>query len=151
MKKYEINSNTLAVIGIDDSNSKVIEGNKKYDIEDNSYQVMEDSCSYFGSSLKGRVEGTRKMMGINYKVPIIIEESRDIIFFPLTELESNKCTWISLNWFDRVENKDGKTYILFKNGKKMLTKISKYKIENQVLRAAKLNYLLNDRKKTKNY
>ena len=151
MKKYEINTNTLAVVGIDDKMSKVFEGSKKYDIEDNSYQIMEDSCNYFGSSLKGRIAGTRKMVGINYKVPIIIEESNDLIFFPLSEVENSDCIWISLNWYDKVENSNGITYIIFKNGKKLPTKISKYKVENQVLRATKLNYLLNERKKIKKY
>ena len=147
MKKYEINNSTLAVIGVDDKSSKVMECSKSYQIEDNSYQVMEDSCNYFGSSFRGRIEGTKKMIGVNYKVPIIIEETNDLIFFPLSEIESNKCVWISLKWFDKVEDdEDGNTYIYLKNGKKIKTSSSKYSIENQVLKSTKLHFLISDRK-----
>ena len=37
---------------------------------------MDDSCKYFGSSYQGRYEGTKNLIGMNYKLPIIIEESR---------------------------------------------------------------------------
>ena len=150
MKKYEINNDTLAVVGVNENTSKVLEKNKKYLINDKSYNVMEDACNYFGSSYKGRVEGTKKMIGVNYKVPIIIEESSDLIFFPLDNIENEKCIWISLKWFDKVVNTNGKTYILFRNGTKILINNSKYSVENQVYRATKLNYLLNSRKKSKN-
>ena len=151
MEKYEINTDTLAVVGVNENTSKVLEKGKKYVIRDKSYNVMEDACNYFGSSYKGRVEGTKKMIGINYKVPIIIEESNDLIFFPLTDIENINCSWISLKWFDRVVKEDNKTYILFKNGVKIPTNTSKYTIENQVYRAAKLNYLLNSRKNGQKY
>ena len=151
MKKYEINGSTLAVVGVDKVSSKVIEEENSYIIDDNSYQVMEDSCTYFGSNMKGRVEGTKRMLNINYKVPIIVEESNDLIFFPLSEIESDKCTWISLSWYDKVVNDDKNTYIYFKNGQKIKINISKYVVENQVSRALKLNYVLNERKKCKNY
>jgi competence protein ComK len=151
MKKYEINRDTLAVVGVNDTSSKVIESNKNYIIEDSSYQVMEDSCNYFGSNIKGRIEGTRKMLGINYKVPIIVEESNDLIFFPLSEIENDKCIWISLNWYDRVVSDNKKTYIYFKNGRKIEINISKYIVENQASRATRLNYVLNDRKKVQKY
>jgi len=151
MKKYEINNDTLAVVGVNENTSKVLEKSKKYLINDKSYNVMEDACNYFGSSYKGRVEGTKKMIGVNYKVPIIIEESSDLIFFPLDNIENEKCIWISLKWFDKVVNTNGKTYILFRNGTKILINNSKYSVENQVYRATKLNYLLNSRKNRKKY
>ena len=146
MKNYEINKNTIAGIGVDDNSSKILERDNIYEISDNSYNIMEYSCNYFGSTFKGRVEGTKKMMTVNYKVPIIVEESNGIIFFPLSEVDNSNCIWISLKWFDRVEIIDGKTYIIFKNGDKISIKTSKYTIENQVFRSLKLNYILNDRK-----
>ena len=147
MNKYEINKNTLAIVGINDFKSMVIESDNNYVIEDNSYQVMEDSCNYFGSTFKGRVEGTKKMLDISYKVPIIIEESNELIFFPLSEIDNSKCTWISLRWFDKVIKENNNTYIYFKNGEKININVSKYVVENQVFRSLKLNNVLNDRKK----
>ena len=146
MEKYEINTETMAVIGVNENFTEVLENKNNYFIKDSSYSVMEHSCEYFGSSCSGRIIGSKKMLGINYKVPIIVEESNDIIFFPISEVDNPKCVWISLKWFDKVEEDYDHTYIYLKNGKKIKTKISKYSIDNQVLRASKLHLLLNERK-----
>lgn len=150
MEKYEVNEKTLAVIGVNDNLSKVMEEANDYFIGDSSFSVMERSCEYFGSTYCGRTIGSKKMLGVNYKVPIIVEEANDLIFFPLSEVDNPKCVWVSLRWFDRVEEEYGKTYIYLKNGKRIPTKVSKYSIENQVLRSSKLNYILNNRKKALN-
>ena len=146
MEKYEINKETAAIVGVNDNLTKVLEKDKEYFIGDSSYSIMEHSCEYFGSSYSGRNIGSKKMLGANYKVPIIVEESNDIIFFPISEIDNPKCIWIALKWFDRVEEEYGKTYIYLKNGKKICTKVSAYSIDNQVLRSSKLNLILNNRK-----
>ena len=84
MEKYEINENTMAIIGLDINNSKVLEEGKEYLVNDNAYEVMERSCQYYGSSYQGRVKGTINMTGFRYKSPIIVEESNELIFFPIT-------------------------------------------------------------------
>ena len=60
---------------------QIIENGEEYIINNNSTKILEHSCEYFGSSLEGRKEGTKKLLGITHKSPIIIEESRNIIFF----------------------------------------------------------------------
>ena len=150
MEKYEINEATAAIIGVNDSLSRVIEKDNDYFVGDSSFSIMENSCEYFGSTCSGRIIGSKKMLGANYKVPIIVEESNEIIFFPISEIDNPKCTWISLNWFDRVEEDYDKNYIYLKNGKRIPTTVSRYSIENQVLRSSKLNLILNNRKKGKN-
>ncbi len=146
MKQYEVNDETLAVIGINENNSKVLEKKKEYLIENSSYEVMDYSCQYFGSSYLGRVDGSKKMLGANYKLPIIVEESSGLIFFPITSPENKECIWISLKWYQETLESKEHTYIILKNGKKILCSISKKSIENQVMRASRLNLILNERK-----
>lgn len=150
MKKYEINNETLAVIGVNKKFTRVVEKEKEYFINDMSYEIMEHSCEYFGSTYEGRIKGSKNMIGFEYKLPIIVEESNNLIFFPLTDKENPKCTWISLKWFDRVEKEKGITYIYLKNGKRIPTTVSKYVIENQVLRSSKLQLKLLERKNLEN-
>ena len=150
MEKYEINKETLAVVGINKNSTKIIEKNKDYYVKDLAYEVMDYSCQYFGSSYEGRVDGSKKMIGYNYKVPIIVEESEELVFFPINMIESPKCIWISLKWYDYVKEENNKTYIYLKNGRKIQTLASKNSIENQVLRASRLLYILNERKIAKN-
>lgn len=150
MKQYEVNDETLAVIGINDNVSRVLERKKEYLIENSSYEVMDYSCQYFGSSYLGRVNGSKKMLGANYKLPIIVEESSGLIFFPISSPENSGCIWISLKWYkDSFESK-GTTYIILKNGRRVACSTSKKSIENQVMRASRLNLILNERKLEKN-
>lgn len=150
MNRYEINRETLAVVGIDKNSTKILEKDKEYYINDIAYDVMEYSCQYFGSSYVGRVEGSKKMLGSNYKLPIIVEESSELIFFPIITPDNPRCIWISLKWYDFVKEENDKTYIYLKNGKKILSLASKNSVENQVLRASRLLYILNERKLVKN-
>lgn len=147
MEKYEINVETLAIIGVDQVTTKVVEINNEYVISEKAYEVMDYSCNYFGSSYSGRVAGSRKMINANYKLPIIVEETRGIIFFPTTSPEYDHCVWISLNGYEKVESCENHTTIYLKNGEKIIVNTSRTSIENQVLRASRLKYILNQRKR----
>lgn len=144
--KYEINSETLAILPVDNAKSKVIEKNNEYEIDYTPYKVMEHSCNYFGSSLQGRLEGTKSILGSIYKPPVLVEESKDIIFFPTMSPNLEKNSWISLNNIREIANEDYKTIIYFDNGKKVELDIPYLSIENQVLRATRLSSIYNKRK-----
>ena len=78
MDSYEINKDTYAVMSVNEGISKILEKDDEYFVNKNSYEVMEDSCSYYGSSCEGRIKGTKQILGSNYKVPIVVEESFDV-------------------------------------------------------------------------
>lgn len=143
---YEINTSTLAIIPVDEFTSRVIESSAEYIIKKSSFEIIEDSCMYFGSNYKGRYEGTKKLIGMNYKLPIIIEESRNIIFFPTSSPKLIDCMWISLNNLCDYYSENETSYINFKNGYKLRLDISKFALENQVLRASRLESVLQNRK-----
>ena len=146
MDSYEINNNTCAVIGINDDVAKIIEKDDECFINKNSYSIMEDSCQYYGSSCEGRIKGTKMILGSNYKVPIIIEESNEIIFFPTESPYSDKCMWISLNNIESYEKSNGFTKVKFNEGKEIIVKMTIGAFEMQVLRANRLGSLLKKRK-----
>ena len=148
-EKYEISGNTLAVIGLRNGKTKVIEYDTEKILNESPYEVMDYSCEYFGSSYQGRVDGSKKMLGCNYKVPVIVEESSELIFFPTTSPGLQDCCWFSLYSIEAVTNNNDMTIIELKNGKYIVSKASKSSIENQILRATRLKYLLNDRKVAK--
>lgn len=147
--KYEINKDTLAVISLKSGKTKIIEYDREFTLNDKAYEVMEHSCGYFGSSYEGRVVGSKKILGSTYKVPVIVEESNDLIFFPTTSPDVKECSWFSLNSVDSIIKNKRTTQICLKNGKKISVSVSKNSIENQLLRATRLKYLINDRKVAK--
>ena len=145
MDSYEINKNTYAIISVNGAITKVIEKNDEYYVNKSGYEVMEDSCEYYGSTCEGRVKGTQNMLGSNYKVPIIIEEANEIIFFPTESMKNETCIWIALNHIKKYENCNGFTRVVFDNDKELIVKMSVSSFEMQVLRANRLNSILKKR------
>lgn len=146
MDKYEINEKTVAIIPVDNKSTKVIEEDSSFLVNNSSMKIIEESCEFFGSSFIGRQKGTKSLIGINYKSPIIIEESKNIIYFPTTSPRLKECSWFSLNHIKSYEGKEGKTLIYFENGEKIVINISYGSFDNQFLRASKLETTLIKRK-----
>ena len=145
MKDYEINEQTLAIVPWDEK-SKVYEKNNNFLVDCNVRTIMEKSCEYFGSTLEGRQRGTTSLIGVRHKTPIIIEESKEIIFFPTSSPKSNNCSWISLNNLEGYKEDNNKIKLRFSNKKEIKMDISYGIIDNQVLRATRLESILRKRK-----
>lgn len=149
MNSYEINEDTLAIIPKDDNSTLVYEKDDDFLINNTSYKIMEDSCEYFGSSIEGRKKGTTSVTGITHKVPIIVEDSQSLIFFPTTSTRDKNCAWISLNNILTYKKIKNGCKIYFKDGTKLNLKTSYGVINNQVLRASRLQMMLYERKNMK--
>ena len=144
--KYEINYDTQLILPLGEFKSKVIEHDDEYIVNSSVQEILEHSCEYFGSSFEGRKDGTRKMIGITHKSPIIVEESRKMIFFPTTSPEREDCIWINLEKIEKYYKVDnGKSAILFKNGDILEFDLSYGSLSNQILRATRLKFVLDER------
>lgn len=143
---YEINYDTQLILPINEFKARVVEHDKEYIIDRSVQEILEHSCEYFGSSFEGRKDGTKKMLGITHKSPIIVEESRKMIFFPTASPEREDCIWINLEKIEKyykIEN--GKSAILFKNGDILEFDVSYGSLSNQILRASRLKFVLDER------
>ena len=143
---YDINRNTVMIIPINDKKSRVIETNGDYIVDDNAYSIMERSCLYFGSSYEGRLLSSKNILGSVYKAPIVVEESRSIIFFPVKSSVVKQNVWISLNNLVSYNKHEKKTIITFKRDKQVLLDIPYFSIDNQVLRSTLLESVIRRRK-----
>lgn len=144
---YEISKGTLAVVPNEKVGSLVYEDNDRYLVNQTPFEVMESSCLYFGSSYEGRKEGAKNILGAEYKVPILIDDTDNIILFPTTSPLSQDCAWISLRHVQKYERIDANnTKIVFDNGKEIIVPTSFRSIENQISRAARLDYTIRIRK-----
>jgi competence protein ComK len=146
IEEYEINRNTIAIIPVDEKMSKIIENNETFLVNQKTLNIIDNSCRYFGSSYKGRHEGTKKLIGINYKSPIIIEETKELIFFPTSSPRYENCHWLCLDKIkEHTESKYG-SLVKFVNNEEIEINISSLSLENQILRSIKLNSVLRKRK-----
>ena len=142
MNNYEINEETYAIISKDIGKTEIIEKSNDYIIDNDAYKVMDESCKYYGSSYKGRLEAAKVLLNCSYKLPILVEESSVLIFFPIKSSLLDDCCWINLNSIYNIEKVDNKSQITIKNGKKMIFDISKLSLENQIYRSTKLESII---------
>ena len=146
MDDYEINSTTLAIIPLGINISKVYEEEEEYIINKSANSIIKDNCEFYGSSYEGRCIGTKSLTGIKSKCPIIIEESRNIIFFPTSSTRNKQSSWIALNKIKEINKNNFNSEILFKNNNKLDLDISITSLENQIIRATMLKSKIYERK-----
>ena len=147
INKYEFSKGTLAIVPNDDDTSLILEDEERYIVHDKPFHIMEESCKYFGSSYNGRKEGARNILGAEYKVPIVIEDSSNLIAFPTTSPQADDCCWISLKRVHNIYKEDNNTTrILFDNNKDIIVPCSFRSVENQLSRASRLDLVLKNRK-----
>lgn len=147
---YEITFDTQTILPIDENTSKIVDGANQYIVKSNALEVIERSCEYFGSSYEGRKLGTKALLGITHKSPIIVEESRKIIFFPTKSPDRTDCIWINLSQIQNYYKIDDKrSTIVFKNGDGLDLNISFGSLNNQILRASRLRHVLEERQESK--
>mgnify|MGYP004463435181 FL=1 len=138
INEYEINCSTMAIISLKKGFSKVIEEEEEFIVSKDTMEIINDSCKFFGSSYIGRFEGTKYLIGINYKAPIIVEETQELIFFPTSSPRFDNCNWICLKKINSIVKNNKNTIIKFKNGTEIEIDNSYNSIENQILRSTLL-------------
>lgn len=145
MDSYEINKDTVALIP-KDNKTIVYEVDNSFVVNKSPLKIVEESCEYFGSSLEGRQTGTSALVGFTHKVPVIIEESFDLIFFPTLSPKNNECSWLSYSHIFKPDKFKDKTIIELKNGKKIIVDVSVAIIDSQLYRCSRLKDVLQMRK-----
>lgn len=135
---YEINKGTLALIPVNENITQVVEFDNNFFVGCSANKIIDTSCRSFGSTYVGRIEGTKALLGINYKAPIIISEANNIIFFPTSSPRGGNCCWLALNNINDFKKEDKNTIINFINNKEIKLNISSFVIENQIYKATML-------------
>ena len=139
----------MAIIPDKKSNSLILEEGTEYKIEAKPLKIIDYSCKYFGSSYVGRRESSKQILQTAYKLPIMIEDTRNIVFFPTNSPEETECSWIALNKIEKIRplsSRSNYTEIEFANGKILALPISYKSLENQILRASRLESVIRNRR-----
>ncbi len=148
MEYYEINASTLCIVPIGEKKSCVYELDNKYIVNMSCQKIIERSCLFFGSTYEGRRHGSSCLLHARHKLPIIIEETNCLIFFPTAATGSSNCIWFSYNNFegiDKIDNHFSRMY--FKNKNQFKVDVSNFVITNQLIRCQRLKLEFIKRKK----
>lgn len=141
---YTINSKTLAIIPCDNNKSIVYEADEIFIINKRPNVIVNINCIKNGSTIDGRQKSAEKLVGSNYKCPILISEKENLIFFPTCSTRLKEVAWVNLSNISKVHyNKLKKvTVIEFTNGILIDFNVSLNIINNQILRSTKLEHYL---------
>jgi competence protein ComK len=125
---------------------------KIYELEGNyvspfkPFDIIKKSCEYFASSYAGRKEGTKQLTGVTHKVPIAIDPTNFIYFFPTTSPARSECIWIShQHVIDFQRNTPRQTLAIFQNKQTAIIPISRSSFESQMQRTSSLRLKLMER------
>lgn len=148
MLEYEIDRSTLMLMSEGENKTRVFTYDDEFVVDINVKKIINDSCRFFGSSLIERTKMTKRLINIASKLPIVIEESKDIIFFPLKSTREFENIWISFNNLEKYIKNENKTTLYFKNKKVIDLNFSYYIVDNQITRSLMLDYELKKRRKS---
>lgn len=139
---YEINLSTMMILPIkygSKIHSEVIEVDNEFILPLRPTAIIDKSCKYFGSSLRGRIAGTKYLTGFIQKAPITIDPTNYILFFPTASPQNTDCIWISLEHIlEHGPDNQGGTCIIFKNNQSYTIPMLHPHFNNQLIRAFSL-------------
>ncbi len=142
---YEITNSTCALIAKEGNKTEIIEKNRTFEINKSVSKILRESCEYYGSTLEGRTKGSKKLLGMCYKLPIIVEGSNELIFFPTMSPQLDECCWIALKNISTYEAVDNNILVKFSSGEERLFPLSFDAFESQIFRSTKLLLILRSR------
>lgn len=112
---YIINNQTLFLY-FNGENTIVLEDNQELLFRGNVLKrILNDSCIYYGSSYLGRLKGSKSLLTGKYKLPIIISEKNNIIFFPIKENKYQNIIWFNFNMIQNYNKISNYIEVDFKN------------------------------------
>ena len=82
---YEISPLTMAILSLTEDDGSIsthiLEESYDYIVKKTPTKLIDEACRFFGSSLQGRMDGTRDISKITHKPPIAIDpSSRHVLF-----------------------------------------------------------------------
>ncbi|WP_050632358.1 competence protein ComK [Bacillus andreraoultii] len=102
-------------------------------------EIIKKGCKFYASSYNGRKEGTKELIGVTHKAPIVIDPIQNIYFFPTASPKQHHCLWISYSHVSTFKRLDRyHTEVVFITGESIEVPISYLSFEKQMLRTALL-------------
>ena len=140
---YIINNKTNYLL-FDGKNTIINEnGNDLILINNRIDEILNNSCIFYGSTLIGRKTAAKRLISSRYKMPILINEVNNLLFFSV----KNKSEIIWFNFSRVVDFKKNNEVIkvIFKDNYYKRFNISWSIFNNQILKSSRLLYVFNSR------
>ncbi|WP_114570497.1 competence protein ComK [Exiguobacterium flavidum] len=148
----KINAQTLALVPCygkyGEPQTLVIKEGSETLEEGHPMKLIEETCLYYGSSMRGRIEAARHILGPHRKTPVLIDWEAQTIFFPTGAKEKAECIWINFKQMKSVQKNGKQVRVEFQTGQAVETDVSAYSIERQRIKTLELAYEMQRRFKS---
>ncbi|MFB6465251.1 competence protein ComK [Cytobacillus sp. Hz8] len=146
---YEINPSTMAIFPYNYGSklySKIYELEQEFLSPFKPLDNVKKGCRFFGVSYEGRKEGTKELLGLSHKLPIAVEPTNSIYFFPTSSPNKPHCIWLAHEHIMSVQRVDrNHSMIIFRNKKALTIPVSVSSLNNQLYRTSMLRTKLAQR------
>lgn len=142
---YIVSSKTQAIIAKDSDyyRARILEvNNEKLSIH-KPEQIIDHSCLIYGSSLKGRRTSVKDILKSATKLPIPVIPDHGVYMIPTASVKNKHCVWVAYHHIDIYEQRDDKTYIMFKDHTGIYVNTSRETFDSQYKRACQVILHLN--------
>ncbi|WP_163654499.1 competence protein ComK [Listeria sp. PSOL-1] len=140
---YEVNPHTMMISPAPNGDklySEILEINTCYTSNFTPFELIKTSCNFFGSSYEGRKDGTKHLIGVTHKPPIIIDPMTFTYAFPTTSPINPNCHWIFPQHIKEYRAINiNQTYIQFANFDTAVLDMSLMSFNNQMARTSMLH------------
>jgi len=142
IEEYEVNPFTMFIQPKKYGNkiySHIIEFEDEFLCPFKPLDIIKNSC--FGSDYEGRRNGAKLLINAKHKIPIAIDPTNNLYFFPTASPSREESIWISLDHikdFRRIAPKE--TLIIFRNKQSFIIPVPFSTIYNQVSHTATLKW-----------
>lgn len=146
LNEYLITTSTIMVKSLDNDNSMIYDFAGEYVSKMDINSIIESSCNFYGSSYDGRIKWSKEVLNTKIKLPVVIEESKNIIFFPTRSISNNDCIWLSYNNIVKFEKNGNSTNVFFNDNRVYCIDVSYDIIDRQIYNCLRLEKILLNRR-----
>lgn len=119
--------------------SEIYELEGRFLSKERPLKIIKRSCEYFGSDYEGRRKGTKQLINITHKAPIMIDPITSIYFFPTTSPNQLNCIWIAHEHvLSHRPGENNSTIVTFQNNTEHTLPLSARSFGTQLSRTSNL-------------
>lgn len=128
---YRINQDTLYIRSTTKNNavSEVEELHRTHYTMQKGKKIIEYACLRAGSTYQGVSDAMKVLFDWNHYPPIPINPSEDLYAFATESPDNHGCIWVITKNIKEIQERENDTIIHFINGKSLIVKMSKYRME----------------------
>ncbi|MFS0638168.1 competence protein ComK [Mesobacillus foraminis] len=146
---YIIKQKTELVTGEFDGYGKlctrVIEGNMPLLVDLPPNKVLIESTNYYGSNLKGAIEGAKTILGNIHLCPFMVSQNLDICLFPNKSSVHHDCIWFNHEHVLNTWSQGRYTIVEFRNGNSLKLRTRQASFNSKKQKAGDLRRILTER------